>query len=77
MKKFIKCVLVVAVIVAAAICDYSFISESLQLRDTALLWIHGRVQGWIEIVLFCIFMDCFIAVPAWMIWYDIDDVFKD
>ena len=74
MKKFIRCLVVVAVVIAAIIADWSFISESLKLSDTCLLWLHGRVMGWIEIVLFCLIMDAFIATPVIMIWNDINDV---
>lgn len=74
MKKYIRCLVVIAVLVAAITADWSFISESLKLSDTCLLWIHGRLQGWIEIVLFCLIMDAFISIPAWMIWDDINDM---
>ena len=74
MKKLIKCIVVVSVIVTAIIADWSFVSESLKLSDTTLLWMHGRVSGWIEIVLFCLIMDAFISFPAWLIWDDIENI---
>lgn len=74
MKKYIRCLVVVAVIITAIIADVSFVSESLKLSDTCLLWLHGRVMGWIEIVLFCLIMDAFISIPAIMIWDDINHI---
>ena len=74
MKKYLKCLVVVAVVIAAIIADWSFISESLRLSDTCLLWIHGRVSGWIEIVLFCLIMDGFISVPALLMWDSISEM---
>ena len=74
MKKYLKVIVVVAVVIAAIIADWSFVSESLKLADTCLLWLHGRVMGWIEIVLFCLIMDAFIATPAIIIWDDINDM---
>lgn len=74
MKKFVKVIVVVAVVIAAIIADWSFVSESLKLADTALLWRCGRVMGWAQIVVYCLIMDAFIATPAIIIWDDINDV---
>ena len=74
MKKFVKVIVVVAVVIAAIIADWSFIYESLKLSDTCLLWMHGRVQGWIEIVLFCLIMDGFISIPALLMWDSINEM---
>lgn len=74
MKNYLKCFVVIAVIAACVVCDWSFVSESLKLSDTCLLWMNGRVSGWIEIVFMCIIMDAFISVPAIMIWDDINEM---
>lgn len=74
MKKFVKVIVVVAVVIAAIIADWSFVSESLKLSDTCLLWMHGRVSGWIEIVLFCLIMDSFISIPALLMWDSINEM---
>ena len=74
MKKYLKVILVVAVVIAAIIADWSFVTESLKLADTCLLWMHGRVNGWIQIVFFCLIMDAFISVPAIMMWDMINDM---
>lgn len=74
MKKGLKIAVVIATLLACVLCDWSFVSESLKLSDTCLLWMHGHISGWIEIVLFCLIMDAFCAVPAWLIWDSIDDM---
>jgi hypothetical protein len=72
--KILSYFLISAVVILSAVCDYSFISESLMLPETSLLWVNGRIAGWVEIILLCIIMDLFVAVPAFMIWNMTDDL---
>ena len=60
--------LVLVAIVLSVVCDWSFISESLKLADTSVLWMHGKVIGWVQIVIYCLLMNGFICIPALLMW---------
>ena len=76
MKSVIFSILVVATMAAIIIFDWTFIVNCLKLSDTCLLWIDGKLAGWLQIIILCLIMNSAMCLPVIMMWDTCKDMKK-